>query len=121
MALLGSGPVHANPDREQARVLYKSAMVDMAAGEYLRAALGFDAASRFIPNGILLWNAARAYHRAGALAKAQERYYSCLEAADLPASRKQQAAVHLVTVETTLRATSPRATLLARIPKRSPL
>ena len=86
-----------------ARLLYKAAMTHMAAGDFMRAAVGFDAAYSTDPQIILLWNAARAYHRAEAFIEARERYLACLEAAELSTERKELAALYLVEVEMALR------------------
>jgi hypothetical protein len=117
VGLLGHGWVaRANTGGESARILYKAAMAHMAAGEHLRAAVGFDAAYSASNKGILLWNAARAYHRAGALTDARGRYLGCLEAEDLPVHRKELAVMHLVEVEVALRAQGVSSPLVAEVP-----
>ncbi|MEE2779522.1 MAG: hypothetical protein VYE15_03290 [Myxococcota bacterium] len=112
LSLLGVQPSARAADKEekarqQAKVLYEVGMTAVEEGRFSDAANTFDQAYRLHPNVILLWNAARAHHRAEQFEKARDRYRTCLAEEDLPPKRRQQAADHMVEVELALRKVKP--------------
>ena len=86
-----SAPGAAAPDRKAAREKFQEGEQAFAAGEYARAGSAFEAAHRLAPHPSALWNAARAWHRAGDAARAANLYGRYLresppDASDRPAA-----------------------------------
>ncbi len=86
-----------------AKALAEQAMQAHAEGRYGDAAELFDSAYAAWSDAILLWNAARAHHKADNLLIARDRYETCLSLDAFPAKYRTKAAKYLVEVEVALR------------------
>lgn len=91
-ALLVASPALAHPEgrRDAARAFAESTRA-FDAGDYRRAAEGFEAAYALAPHEDALWNAARAWERAGEEARAANAYAHYLREAP-PGARDRAAA-----------------------------
>jgi hypothetical protein len=108
--LLATIPARAQPEnratnRVEAAARFEEGTKAFEVGDFRRAAEAFDAADRLAPNPDALWNAARAWHRAGEAARAATLYARYLRAAPPDATDRGTATTQLATL-------SPR---LARI------
>ena len=101
--LVGAHPaLAAEPsaeDRETSAEWYELGMTAAKNKKWGQAAMAFDAAYETNPNTVLLYNAARAHHRDGALAEALERYRRLQADPGLDAKMAEKVTKHLADVE----------------------
>jgi len=96
-------PARAQPDnrpggRAEAAARFEEGTRAFEAGDFRRAAEAFDAAERLAPNPDVLWNAARAWHRAGEAARAATLYARYLRTAAPDATDRGTATTQLATL-----------------------
>ena len=83
-ALTGVGPARAAaPVSSEAQLRADEGLAAYKAKRYREAAAKFEAARAHIDDANLLWNAGRAWERAGELERARERYVALLARADV--------------------------------------
>jgi len=70
---------------------YTDGMAQLEAGQFAEAAASFEAAFRLDPSPPLLWNAARAHHKAGALDPALESYERFMVMDGVKTERREKA------------------------------
>ena len=92
-------PAPDDADRKRANDWYELAQAAMQREDFAEAALAFDAAHRLDPDPRLLFNAARAYQRAGRLTTARARYEQFLIFKDAPEDLRKRALEEMVAVE----------------------
>ncbi|MGM0578037.1 MAG: tetratricopeptide repeat protein [Myxococcota bacterium] len=109
--LLASSAAAAAPtpeDTARAHALNDLGFEAAKGGRYREAARAFDEAWKLDPHPDLLWNSARAWHKAGALTQARERYRRYLTHEDLPPDQRLQASDNLVVIDRALREQAER-------------
>lgn len=89
------GSEEAASEATRAKQLYEEGMAANEADEYEKAAELFERAYELDPNFALLWNAARAHHRAGHYEQAAQRYKDVLAHDELPTKYQPKAAEYL--------------------------
>jgi hypothetical protein len=96
IAIAIASPAAAQPDaRRDAARAFSEGTRAFDAGDYTRAAESYETAYTLAPHEDALWNAARAWHRAGELARAANAYASYLRAAPPTARDRGGATVAL--------------------------
>jgi tetratricopeptide (TPR) repeat protein len=93
-------PASAQPDRgvtnrAEAGARFEEGTKAFDAGDFRRAAEAFEAAERLAPSHDAVWNAARAWHRAGEAARAATLYARYLRTAPADASDRGTATTQL--------------------------
>ncbi len=86
-------------DRAKSAEWYELGMSAAKRKKWGQAAMAFDAAYETNPDPVLLYNAARAHHRHGDLAKARERYRRLESEGGLDAKVAKKVSKHLADVE----------------------
>lgn len=89
-------------NRAEAAARFEEGTKAFEAGDFRRAADAFEAAYRLAPNTDALWNAARAWHRAGEVARAATLYSRYLRAAPPDAADRGTATTQLAALSTKL-------------------
>jgi hypothetical protein len=77
----GEGPAVSAQDKREAAKKFAEGKRAFFMGDFPRAAEAFEEANRLAPHHSSLWNAARAWHRAGNLTRAANQYAAYLEIA----------------------------------------
>jgi hypothetical protein len=100
-----AGPALAEPserDRKAAQASFQEAQKAFKAGDFRHAAEKFDEAYKRAPHHAPLWNAGRAWHRAGELTRAANIYAKYLREAPPKAPDRNRAIVALKEVQAKL-------------------
>jgi tetratricopeptide (TPR) repeat protein len=100
LALVLVAPLSSGQTQEQRAAEHdRQAREAFQKGDYVRAAEHFDDADRLAPYPELRYNAALAWERARALARAADAYESALRRGGLEAEREQKARANLATLK----------------------